>query len=1730
MKRIVLLAFIIRTTFEQCQAGCLKCTPQNTCIICDSPNFYALNGTACILTPKPNCSIINQIGNCVTCFPNFFFDSNTNNCLKVPTTSLVANCLIYNSGQSCVTCLPNFFISLGSCSIVNITVQNCQTYSSNGVCGSCMFGFIFSIDFSTCVPLTNLPNCLAYTYIICKTCATNFLFNQNLYLFPFNTTPSLTSLLYPNPNSQNYIQLSVCQATNISNCIIFSSYNNCSACASNYYLFNNTCIANPITPIQNCLTYSSLTACLTCQTGFFLSGSRCLANIIIVGCQVYDNTAISNVCLKCNNTAYVKNNACFNRTASLNITFCLVVSLVSDSCLSCNPGYNTTSDNLACLPMLQNCQTYVNSIFSHPKFVCSLCSEGFYVVNNSTGSFCVQGSIGNCSIYTTNANTCSICLNGFYKSGNACLQHVLIPNCSIYSQTSQNQCNVCSIGFYNFVLTQVCSLVPTIDNCIQYSLNGLTCTNCQNGYFLNQNTCVLIPNSSPYCLTFSNGVCTSCLNGFVLNVFSTNNMCTPFVDYVISNCDLGNMTINGYCSICQTNSYYYVPKQSEAICVLSSDLSNFSTFSSVPQCIRYGLNYANSPSIVCMECQIGSFLSNYWQNGILSTATSCLSSCFTLDGSNIYIPDDFYGFVNICVPSGVLSSQINFPGCQKLARISSFNGRISDFVCVQPTGVYTAAFSVIPTTAFSYESSTSSLISALNSDTANNSVDFAHGIYILDGISITPKVFNYRGVLINLLLTSTLSPASSLTNCDIIFQLGSTGSIFQANGALSGGYLSGSGTIYSCLRCNYGFQPAFTVTASTGNANTPVCQTMGTTCSSQVVILGGLPSFLNSAISCHSCITIAGVINFPTLYIEYDATVSGGFGTFLQFSFPVITSGFISPLHGFRCSPQPITITNSITTPSTGNQVSQCAIYGVFSAQTSGNQDPSLVINICLACATGNFPIYLAVSGTQVAASPTFAPSYMITSCIKSNKCDPNPLNMPYNSCGRCTLLEQVLSPPNFYAYSDYRLINCLPVRTPNCFIISPSSPSTSVASICLICQAGFYLNIDGFCDLLTIPNASTNSSFINSYFVNKIATFQGSKVSGFDIAWSRIHYLLSFSNAQYGVRNCTNGYIRAAPSIVAPGFCVISNYLTNAVLLANSNFIPNCSKYSFSNPVSNIFQCRFCTSGFIPTSTSLLCVPRILNCLQALASNTILCNVCQTGFINLSGGCMNSVIANCITYQNTVQYNVGLTVLTCSGCANGFYLQTTGQITSCLPGSILNCASYSGNSATNCLTCLPNYNLIVLSNSVIYCYPVLTLFSNCQMVINNGGTGGINGFKQGFINCGSCSQTGTSIFGISTMSASNIITQPQSVCMPFNPIANCANYDQLNSILSANTFNCLNCISAYYYQTSNNSCILRQNLDPQCQNFSQTLDQCSICLPGYFFSTLKASCIIFPSGVPFCTIYQNATTCITCTLNYFLANNTCTLSTLIPECLTYSANNTCSGCVFGYFLLNNTCVNPIANNCATYANISACETCPAAFGLLKSATTIDCVDSVIGNCLKTTPNAPFSCLTCQTGYFPDVGGVCSQIVTTIANCLVYDTNLTCFQCVSGAVLSFSKTFCDTFSYLALIDPKCTFSYISKNPVCLFCNPGSYFVNGSCVVYNQDGALKGCYFINPLNITSCAVCSPGYFQSANGDCTQYVFPAPIKANSSNNTTYTASSQNFGHVYWLMMILVMYFVR
>ena len=1776
--QLLFAILLIGFTTQQCSIGCLMCNSLNQCQLCDITNSYFLSGSACALTTQTNCNVLAQTGVCVQCNTNFYNDVNTQKCLSVATANVISNCQNYNSGQICTSCSGNFFISAGRCSAVNITIANCQTYSGNGQCATCSSGFLIANDFSSCVTLPTNTNCLYYTYLGCKSCNTGFINNPNYYFTSFTSASYLNSAYLVNiiTNNNAWIGLSVCQAVTVSNCRTYSAFNFCTACNSNFYLQNGNCIAFPLPVIFGCLTYSTLVTCSVCQAGLYLGQNVCLNNAVIANCLSYSGSASTTTCVQCNNGYYLQGNVCVNRTVSANIQNCQTVSVTADVCASCVTGFILSSDNRVCLVAVANCATYSSSTYQTTVLQCSLCNNGFYLSSSGTTTVCVAGSIQFCLTYNINSNTCTTCNNGYYLANNLCNAQVTIANCQTYDPVRVNYCAVCTTGFYNFAYTTVCVQTTVKTGCMTYSVDGNSCVACSTGYYLNSGSCNLIPSTYANCLTFSGTQCTFCNSGYMVDTLPTVGTCILPLDYIIAStnspCSVtatiastvtptwtGTATTTQApmtCATCNSYMYGYTPSGAESICVNSNQLALYASYTAISQCSRYGLNYASTQVIVCMQCGSGYFISGYQFIAQTTAATSCVSSCSAaVTSSNSIIPDDFFGFVNICIPyvapTGTAGALQTSGTCQRYARITTLVSNVfvgaagivvqNDMKCLiaapNTSPTLPANFLLYPSptaTFYTYEAySTTTPVTVSSDYTMGYSL-------VVDATSTFPTVLNYHGLL-SIITDATFATAAAnllgntLNNCDILVN-------FVVNYAFGGfGYWSANTnyqnavaatTYYQCFRCNFGYQLSYQLaTVAANNPAFPSCVQM-TNCGSSNTVYGGLPRFLNSVFSCHLCSQLSGASTYPSIYFESATTAGVWVGWSMNGVYNTAGTTIATANHGFRCAAAPATVTITDSATATVTSLANCAAYGYITvlttyavAATSTAASTGGQKNVCLACAANYYPTYVASAASTVPATSaatsilttTVLPAYIVASCTASNNCDVSVISQ-FNGCGKCrTDLVNAVT-PSYYAFMDFTLTNCYQAYSQNCFILTSTGFSnTANNNVCDTCMAGYFLNADNVCETYRVPNQSTSaSSFVNAWFAYKIyagtSTFTV-PTAAVDLVNVRKHYLLSWRQTQYGVSACSSGWIQAPANPWAPRVCVLSSYVYNNTgsFPTTTAFINNCVRYNLTM-VTNKNVCGGCNTGYIPTIDGLLCVTNtgLPNCFFAqTGSNSGLCYQCATNFYNVNGQCVSTTIGNCATYVNTLWSFSTPGTLQCATCLSGFYLSN--DFLSCTAGNVINCIAYTQGQSSTCTVCAPGFVLLSLTSNY-YCYPIPASL-NCAFLQDTSSTSGAN-FAT--ISCANCIANSVQVFGTRIWSTLGLTTQAQTLCMAFTPIANCVTYSQTNTIIKSNTFSCLACSNGFWFSSINSTCVPRSNVPSQCTTFSLTSDVCTVCSTGSFLSVNGQLCVGFPNGVYQCNQYSAATVCTQCNTGWFLSNNACVLSTVINNCNIYTSNFTCSVCASGYFLTNSSnCAVATATNCVTYTSITTCASCALGFGLQTTNGVTSCVLVSLPNCLNSTTVSPFTCLVCNTGYYPNPNGVCTVVAQTISNCQVYDSATTCVTCSSNSVLNVAKTACNSTFYTSYIDPNCGQSFLTVTPSCAQCSLGSFFSNGTCTACSNNTLSSGCLSCNPLNNNICLACRPTYYMNSQGACiavnpTPTPTPTPTPSNGTATITKTVA--------------------
>jgi hypothetical protein len=210
---------------------------------------------------------------------------------------------------------------------------------------------------------------------------------------------------------------------------------------------------------------------------------------------------------------------------------------------------------------------------------------------------------------------------------------------------------------------------------------------------------------------------------------------------------------------------------------------------------------------------------------------------------------------------------------------------------------------------------------------------------------------------------------------------------------------------------------------------------------------------------------------------------------------------------------------------------------------------------------------------------------------------------------------------------------------------------------------------------------------------------------------------------------------------------------------------IPNCAKYSFSQPntciectskfyvnagsclgrnFENIEKCiknsidsdgcETCDLGFTTNSTAQLCLPSVINCLEFNRStSTVTCQVCFDGFFLESPSlCTKGVIEGCEKYANEN---------TCEICQTGYFLDGTICSEHGQRSQVYNCLEFSNIYLNKCNEC--DKSSVSFFNSG-FCLPVDTIISGCKRYSDS-------------LNCESCFEDSSYLSGNQCVVGTNL-------------------------------------------------------------------------------------------------------------------------------------------------------------------------------------------------------------------------------------------------------------------------------------------------------------------------------------------------------------------------------------
>ena len=609
-----------------------------------------------------------------------------------------------------------------------------------------------------------------------------------------------------------------------------------------------------------------------------------------------------------------------------------------------------------------------------------------------------------------------------------------------------------------------------------------------------------------------------------------------------------------------------------------------------------------------------------------------------------------------------------------------------------------------------------------------------------------------------------------------------------------------------------------------------------------------------------------------------------------------------------------------------------------------------------------------------------------------------------------------------------------------NDFCYAALKDANGSAVECRYCRKGTILNPDGICEEFNPPRCSFGRFRYRTNY------------SSVDLATG-----LVLSSEGVGCYQCDNEFV----GIYSPEdqyVCTQSPYHTNLSVVEGSKYLENCVYYKVVD--SERRRCQQCASGTVLTIEG-DCVQdtEIKDCV--LAMNPKHCVQCAQGYVIILQQCQVQRIDNCILFGNDDQSFAEQ----CIKCGDGYYLENN----QCIAGKVRECKEYSGPNI--CELCQPGY-AVVDNQDGSFCYP-LPEDSRCSELDTNV-------LSYGQYSCKRCK-----------LEELVLLTDQrqfvQSICMPFIPTPNCKEYDK-GVIIPFSSFKCIECLNTHFLD--GDVCVERAVLDNNCVSYSLDEDSCTACNDGYFLGDNGLSCLAYPTGIPNCLEYGIGMQCVSCELDYYLIDQTCqklTDAQKIDNCDQHD-EEVCLRCKEGFIRIDGSCIQTYAKNCLTYESVNACASCAAGNGFKLEGILLNCVAKNVPNCLDSDNYEPYTCYECSNGFFLQDGS-CVSVANKIEGCEAYTSADKCSKCVTGSALSQDNSLClKTADVISLLDPNCSASKLTGEPICNTCKDGFFFQHGYCMSCNENEYEEGCMNCDPQDNEICLVCRSGYYMAENQKC------------------------------------------
>jgi hypothetical protein len=1551
--KLLMIFLILNRLKSVCDKGCLRCTPENTCELCDMMDFYKLVNNACEKVVSENCLLINQSGECVACNQGFYIEKTSRKCIAVDKP--IQNCFFYDSTQSCMICNTDFFLDGIDCKPVTNKIANCQFYVLANQCSICQDGYLIDFDSKTCTQVAK-NTCVNFSRIKCDKCNSAYIKNENLYfkeIFKFSSLveKEVVLNLIASEDSEEIKKQTICEKTTVDNCLEFENFKKCKVCKSGYFLIPETglCQIFPISVIANCMRYSSYTSCIECSNQFFLKNSTSCSPVQEVeNCNEYNGTSSTTSCKTCKDEYYLSGSTCKIREKV--IDKCDEKSKTSDSCLRCASGFQKTNDSLKCLPVVPDCEVYSSSSISDEALNCTQCKKGFIL----DVDVCKQGTIAGCAIYTANSSfssqTCEECNNQFFLNNNTCTQINPISNCLFYNGTKDKTCDECEAGHFNFLINSKCKTLTPITNCRTYTTNSnpLTCDLCNEGYLPNTEKTVCSPMTITNCASGSDlNTCTECKKDFALN----GGNCYGVLDFMSKNCQLTDINdrndgevLETTCKECKITSIP-IEHSGLGVCVKNENLPIFS-ITAVPNCAKYNIN-GN-----CIECNLGKYLLD---DGSCSDTCGLTITRYNYTNKKSNYCQGTAGACNITSPKIVGTGN----GCIKCStnHVRTLSYTSNDYTNVVP---------------------------AVGTDIISNPREL---VPIVDCVDQTGKTFNEG---------TNSSSSTPILNCK--YFKARTGNANHLDCIRCNDFYSGAMEGAIITSCNadtdskedkkYGldliWEKLFSVYECKSSGNIPFIGYIETAANNPTpTILRAInpadAPFNGTLKKSNFC-----SLNTADANINQNRTIldNCGLAAYRISSSNTVTSVVCAACKpGFKASTVDATY-SFIKTACTAipnctgtqwfNSCSQCANNFAYEFNTTTNE---IDYTSCVSY-TFDANCY-AVSNTGqcqickkgfVLNEDLFCDNYTPPNCASNN-------NFNYATSGPSFTANN----PNYKAFMHFRHNNVL-----GCGACKTGYSIVELSSNLRICTESEYIKTYGS----TLGATSNYIKYCESYFYDSDYKCKKCKagqilVASKDKCVAEITDCLIASDTPNQCNTCKSGYA------LKNNICVKGN-------------IENCEQY-YEDSNNTEVLCASCANNYFLDSNDTKCTKTLVkNCKEPISLKK--CDNCEPGFMMYQQSDFDycfpidgSYDCNSVSIANNTDHGAEITCNSCS-LSNQIIVTDSGDNipikTICMPyRSTENCKTHNvydtlSESTFHCLECKEGYYLNkndmtcierkVLPNDCIVYKTDEDICLQCSETTFKEDNGKkCTAFPVGIIGCvnylnaASCTGCRENMF-LSGKTCENVLEA--------NFITNC--------VLYQNGTTCKECKENFVL--NNNTCT-KANVN-NCIKFVSN-DICEICKSGYGLketagktdcvSVNQAKCVTYTPKDPF--------PCLICEADFYPdTDGKCVKANpLITDCILYKNNETCEKCKTGTILAldKKSCLKGnlaafIPQFCETSVlSEPLCIICSAGNVFNNGQCTPCAANGAATGCFSCDPFNDNKCIVCQSKYFMNKDGVCTSIL-----------------------------------------------------------------------------------------------------------------------------------------------------